>query len=647
MPIISYFPLGGGSGGVSIPLENVTSIETIAGSGEAFIRWTDPDDVVIDGQTVATWRGTKLMRKAGSYPKSPTDGTSVIEISTHNYYRENYFQDKGLANNQTYYYKLFPYNHNYTYTNTEAGEFTVTPAPIYLDGVSNLEAFPGFEKVTLKWVNPADKVAEESSDVTIAKVDHVVIVYSTDKYPEAIDDGVAYTTKSAVETEYVAEGLTNGTTYYFSLFPVSVAGDVTIDESSRVSAVPQKITIEGEPSQSGTLTYTGSVLSPVWSNYNSTYLTIGGVTSATDAGTYEVTFTPTEDAMWEDGTSTAKTISWTINKADCNLFIEPASLTLNADATSGTITAKRNGNGTVSVSSSDTNVVSVSVSGNTITVSSVNEATGMATITVSVEATTNYEAASETCEVTASFLPANTGFANMSWEDISKICKAGKAASYWEIGDIKTITYTTTSGSVEHTVEIIGFDHDDVAEEELEAYGRSKAGITCLVTNCVATGRMHGSLTSSSATVGWSGSSMRTSTLADIYESSIPSDLKDVIIPVSKLTKIAKMVTTNITGNKDDPTTDTLFLLSETEVFGSETKSYGVEGAQYSYFGTANNRKKTYNSTNCAWWLRSPEGYSTTKFCYVGTGGAISTIASNSTMVALVYHLGIAFAFCV
>ncbi|MDO5544940.1 MAG: hypothetical protein Q4F81_03785, partial [Eubacteriales bacterium] len=69
------------------------------------------------------------------------------------------------------------------------------------------------------------------------------------------------------------------------------------------------------PSQSGTLTYTGSAQSPAWANYDSAKLTLGGTTSGTNAGSYEATFTPKANYQWQDGTTTAKTAAWSIGRA--------------------------------------------------------------------------------------------------------------------------------------------------------------------------------------------------------------------------------------------------------------------------------------------------------------------------------------------
>lgn len=63
------------------------------------------------------------------------------------------------------------------------------------------------------------------------------------------------------------------------------------------------------------MTYNGAQQSPKWDNYDANKLQIGGTTSAINAGTYTATFTPKAGYKWSDGTSTAKTVTWTIGRA--------------------------------------------------------------------------------------------------------------------------------------------------------------------------------------------------------------------------------------------------------------------------------------------------------------------------------------------
>jgi len=61
--------------------------------------------------------------------------------------------------------------------------------------------------------------------------------------------------------------------------------------NSAISIAPSAVCTVELPSPN-VLVYNGNEQSPVWSNYDSSTLTIGGVYSATNAGTYEATFTP-------------------------------------------------------------------------------------------------------------------------------------------------------------------------------------------------------------------------------------------------------------------------------------------------------------------------------------------------------------------
>lgn len=65
------------------------------------------------------------------------------------------------------------------------------------------------------------------------------------------------------------------------------AADAAAEAITRLTS-----TINSEPSQSGSLTYTGNEQSPAWNSYDPNTLTIGGTTKATNAGTYTATFNP-------------------------------------------------------------------------------------------------------------------------------------------------------------------------------------------------------------------------------------------------------------------------------------------------------------------------------------------------------------------
>ena len=173
---------------------------------------------------------------------------------------------------------------------------------------------------------------------------------------------------------------------------------VNVTTSGESYAATVKFSISTVPSQSTSLTYTGSAQSPSWNNYDSNALTLGGTTSGTNAGTYSATFTPKSGFQWSDGTTTAKTVNWTIGKAAGSLSLNKTSMALNGTTPTGTITVTRAGDGVVSAQSSNTALATVSVSENIVTVTALAE--GDVTITVSVAAGTNHNApANKTCSV--------------------------------------------------------------------------------------------------------------------------------------------------------------------------------------------------------------------------------------------------------
>lgn len=93
---------------VGIAPDNVSDIAVVAGDGTLTIKWSDPDDTVVEGQTICTWSKTKLVMKTGSYPSNEDDGTLVVTNSVRNQYAVNGYQITGLVNDTTYYFQLFP-----------------------------------------------------------------------------------------------------------------------------------------------------------------------------------------------------------------------------------------------------------------------------------------------------------------------------------------------------------------------------------------------------------------------------------------------------------------------------------------------------------------------------------------------------------
>lgn len=667
MPILSNFP-GGSGGGGGLALAAVSNITTLTSSGKVYIKWTDPDDLVVAESTLASWGGTLLVRKAGSMPTSRRDGTVVIDSTTRNQYSNAYFCDSGLSDGTTYYYKFFPYTTTGTYTDSEDDEFSATPtaqvAGIDSWNVTSIVASEeaGNGKMTIKWSDPAATIT--SDGVTLATWASTTVVVKEGSYATDKDDSDAvYTLKVTTRNQYAntpltVTGLTNGTTYYISFFPETTDGGINASTTQRDTGVANRITIANIPSQSGSLTYTGGSQSPTWSNYNTTYMTIGGTTSGTNAGSYSATFTPTTDYRWSDGTTTAKTVSWSIGKATGTLTVSPNSIELSPSNLSDTFTIGGNHDGTISVVSNNTGIATVSRSGNTVTVNNVNQTTGNTTITVSCTAGTNYTApSSQSVTVEAKFVSSVLN--ENDWSVIKSVADASQGANYWAVGDRKAVTVNGTVGTQAingtYYVYILGFNHNSSREGTGITFGTFKTALSggtdiCLVDshyNDYSTGGQkwfnmnHSSNTNSG---GWKGCDLRydvlgstnsnnndagtttaTSPVSGTLMAALPSDLRAVMKPMTIYTdntgggsNTASYVTASV---------DYLPLLAEFEIFGTRSYANSAEQnyqQQYQYYKNGNSKVKYRHSSTSStafWWERSPGCYGGDVFCIVSTGG--------------------------
>ncbi len=410
MPIISNFP-GGSGGGSSLALAGVTGIKTLTAHEKIYIQWTDPEDFIAAGTTLASWGGTLLVRKAGSVPTSRRDGVIVLDSKIRDAYKSTYFCDSGLTNGTTYYYKLFPYTTDNAYTDVEDDEFSATPNAVTLGDVSDitLEAV-GNGKLAIKWTDPAATVV--SDGVTLATWGKTVVVVKAGSYATDPDDAnAAFRQAVAVYNGHttnplVATGLTNGTIYYVSIFPVSTDNAVNTNVANRATGIPNRLKISTVPSQKGTLTYNTKSQSPEWNNYDTTKMTIGNDTAGTDAGNYTAQFTPNDDYCWSDGSIDSINVTWTIGQAAGTLVLTPASITLDKNTTSATFAISGNFDGSYSVASEDASVATVAlVSGKTYRVSSVNSTTGTTNIKVTCSGGKNYSVPAEKkVAVTAKFV---------------------------------------------------------------------------------------------------------------------------------------------------------------------------------------------------------------------------------------------------
>ena len=507
-----------------------------------------------------------------------------------------------------------------TYSNgakAVATGYSYTPSTALTDGTT---------AVTIQYTEGGVTKTAKQAITVVHRLNSIAVTTQPSK--TVYEYGDSFASAGMVVTATYSDGATaNVTGYTTSPSTMSKVGEQTITVSytergvtktTTLSVTVERKSISTVPSQSGTLTYTGSAQSPQWNNYDSSKMTLGGVTSGTNAGSYNATFTPTANYRWSDGTTTVKKVSWTIGKAAGSLSITPTSLTLDSSNPTGTINVTRAGNGAISAKSSDTSIATVSVSGNIVTVTG--NASGSATITVSVAEGTNHTApSSKTCAVTVtgSFLKDN--FADNDWASIIEACHSGSVPDTWVVGNSKTMTID----EVNYQVDIIGKNHDTYTAGGI-------APLTFGMHDCY--GTKYPMNSSNTSMTGWDGSKIRTETIPAIL-AKMPENIQNGIRAVNKLTA------TSGTNSTIKTASDKLFIFSEMEVYGSAIKSHSGEGKQYDYYKAGNSKVKKVGGTVSWWWLRSPRAKYSYNFCGVNDNGSIAVVSAATA-------IGVCFGFC-
>lgn len=274
-------------------------------------------------------------------------------------------------------------------------------------------------------------------------------------------------------------------------------------------------------------------------------------------------------------------------------------------------------------------------------------------------------------EAGASLPAVGTSLEDCTWEQISAISAAGKAAEYFSVGDTKSVYLKGTVGTLELDttlyVYILGFDHNSEVEGKGITFGTFK---TADGVNVALVDRKYGSYDSSGTKYfnmnhwdnynygGWAGCDMRydilgstdkapsgygsakttsvvgydpsstcaTSPVANTLMAALPADLRAVMKPMTKYT--------DGKGNKSNveasvvATIDYLPLLAEFEIFGARTYANQYEQnkqKQYDYYAAGNSKEKYRHSatgSKAYWWERSAYYNYRNFFCYVYTGGS-------------------------
>ena len=491
-----------------------------------------------------------------------------------------------------------------TITYSESGETCTTTIPITV--VHRLTAIA----VT---ANPT-KTTYEYGD-TLATAGMVITASYSDSKTAAVSGySCSPTTFSTVGNQvvtvsYTENGVTQTTTF-----------NVTVNRKSVT-----------KPTWKNNLTYNGNAQSVssanYWNNYNTSYMTIGGTTSATNAGTYIATFTPGSNYRWSDGTTTAINVNWTINRAAGSLNVNPTTVALNGNNYSSgvAVTISRAGDGAISYSPTHVNGLTMSLNGNILTIKG-NGSTAIAsqTITISVAQGTNYTAPSnKTITVSAQYWSwgADGGTVDAAWFNGLKNYLASNSGSSIRtsnggsiLGTTKSVTLSSAIlGTTTHLIRVIGVDQD------------ANNTVTFQTKNCLS------QYTTFGDNAMWIGSTARS--LCQNYYNAFPG--KAAIKTVSK-------GTCSDYGNRNQDVTynnETVFLLSERE-FGLDSysplstsnsttsRAECTQGKNFAYsYYTSNATRVMYlgdTSTNRYGdpWERSRDYNGSSYVCFVSSDGS-------------------------
>lgn len=209
-------------------------------------------------------------------------------------------------------------------------------------------------------------------------------------------------------------------------------------------------------------------------------------------------------------------------------------------------------------------------------------------------------------------------FADNTWDEIIVVCRTGIVPDSWAVGDSKPMAINGTN----YQIDIIGKNHDVYTD------GSGTAPLTFQLHDCYSEAKQMYSINLSG--LGWKNTDMRLTYLPAIL-ALMPAEVKNGIHAVNKKTSEGGNSTTIETVS------DTLFLLSEVEVFGTTRSSVTGEGLQYDYYKAGNSKIKQREGVDESWWERSSA--SSGMFCRVRDNGQAGLSNASSS-------LGVSFAFC-
>lgn len=512
-------------------------------------------------------------------------------------------------------------------TTAEATGYQVTPSPLT----------DGTQEVTITY----SELGETCQTTYPVTVTHRLTSIEVTSNPSTMtyEYGDTLQTTGMVVTAHYSDGDTSAVSgYQCSPTSLTTVGSQKITVSYSENGVTQTTTFNvtvnrksvAKPTWKSNLTYNGNSQSvngtSYWNNFNTTYMSIGGTTSATNAGTYAATFTPGSNYRWSDGTTDPINVNWTINRAAGSLSVSPQTVEINGNNYSSgvNVTITRAGNGTISYTPTSVNGLTFNLSGNILNIKG-NGSTAISgqKITINVAQGTNHTApTSKQITINATYWTwgSETAVGDASWWAGLKAWAVSASSS-----ERKNCVGKTKKVSLSSAI----LDGNQVL---MRCVGADQDGTGTLAFNAVS---VLPNTTSFGNNAVWIGSTAR-SLCQDFYNK---CSAKNAIKTVKKGT------CPNINDSRNNSVTynnETVFLLSEREygldiyspISTENSKTFNAEctqeyNAAYSYF-TNNSKRVMYRgdangnptSDYGRQWERSRYYSSSNTVCIVGRDGS-------------------------
>lgn len=357
----------------------------------------------------------------------------------------------------------------------EVGGYSISPN-ILTDGTTY---------VTISYSEGGDSFTAIQTVTVTHKLTGIQVTANPSKTTYEYGDSLV-TSGMIVQASYSDGATANVSGYTCTPTTFSIVGTQAITVNYTENGVNQTTTFSvtvnrksvTKPTWKSNLTYNGNTFSvdstSYWNNYNTTYMTIGGTTSAAAAGTYTAKFTPKDNYRWADGTTSAISVNWTINKTNGSLSVSPTAVTINGNNYSNgvAVTITRAGNGAISYSPKEITGLTLTLNNNILTVKGDGSTAVAATnVTISVAAGDNHLApANVTISVGAEYWSwgADGGTVDAAWfAGLKNYLKTHTGASLKTstggeiLGTTKSVTLSSAVlDTTTHLIRVIGVDQD-------------------------------------------------------------------------------------------------------------------------------------------------------------------------------------------